>query len=106
MEIKKDESEIIGKWEFINGKYVQNDTCKRIEYLKKKYLLEITKDESGWYVLYKDPNDGRYWESKYLQSDLHGGGIPALINIKNDLLKYQLKWDKNDIQPISSIGIK
>jgi len=29
-------------------------------------------------TLYRDPDDGRYWERTYPQSELHGGGPPEL----------------------------
>ena len=32
----------------------------------------------AWETLFRDPDDGRYWERVYPQGDLHGGGPPQL----------------------------
>ena len=54
---------------------------KRIETLIKDYLVKITTDETGWDVLYQDPEDNRYWELTYPESELHGGGAPVLRHL-------------------------
>jgi len=41
-------------------------------------LREIGRDAGGWDILYRDPQDGRYWELIYPRSHMHGGGPPEL----------------------------
>lgn len=81
MKLRLEESSITGKWIWDeNHKKVINDTeAKRVEYLVANYLTKITVPD--WETLYQDPYDKRYWELKYLQSELHGGGPPSLILI-------------------------
>ena len=74
-----DEREIRGKW-IIDGRKIQADeNCKRIELLITSYLHFIGCDSSGWDRLYLSPDDGRYWELTYPESELHGGGPPCLV---------------------------
>lgn len=90
MEIDRNETEIIGKWVFEKDKVTPNENCKRINSLIKNHLQKIGADESGWNILYQDPEDNRYWELIYLESELQGGGPPSLINIGNRLDKYHI----------------
>lgn len=83
MKINKDETEIVGHQNFINFKIIADHNCTRIEWLTANYLVKITTDSSGWDVLYKDPNDNRYWELIYPNSEIHGGGPPSLIFLSN-----------------------
>jgi hypothetical protein len=46
---------------------------------------------SAWETLYRDPNDGRYWERTYPHSDWHGGGPPCLTKITFDAAKEKYK---------------
>jgi hypothetical protein len=90
MNIKESETLIQGKWEFKNNKIEKDFNCIRIEELINNHLIKITTDDSGWDTLYQDPNDKRYWELVYLESEMHGGGPPTLRHIKNQLQKYNL----------------
>lgn len=78
MTIGSDEVEIRGTWSMVAGKATPDANTKRIEVLINEHLKEIGRDAAGWDVLYVDPNDGRYWELTYPQSDMHGGGPPML----------------------------
>lgn len=84
MKIEKDENCIQGKFVFINGKIELNDDGKRIEYLITHYLKKIKSDKSGWFILYQDELDGKYWELSYPESELQGGGVPKLQKVDND----------------------
>ena len=57
---------------------VADDVCKRIFALTESHLVKLGSDASGWDVVYRDPNDGRFWELIYPQSELFGGGPPQL----------------------------
>jgi hypothetical protein len=84
---------IIGKWISKQGVVKADEACNRIEQLKSNYLRKIadSKEHGGWMVLYQDPQDMRYWELSYPQSELHGGGPPALtiISEKEARMKYK-----------------
>jgi hypothetical protein len=82
MKIKNNETEIIGKWIVKDGEVIEDENSKRVHYLIKVYLNKVSKSESsGWESLYIDPNDKRYWELKYLNSECQGGGPPSLFCI-------------------------
>lgn len=87
VEIENNEIELIGNWVFQDNKVVEDETTKRINYLKEYYLNKIAVSNSGWEVLYQDPNDKRYWELIYLESGYHGGGAPSLVNLSYELAK-------------------
>lgn len=79
MKIEKNETKIVGKWIFTDGKMIADEQCERIQWLTTNYLKKIALDKTGWDVLFKDPNDNRYWELIYPNSEMHGGGPPSLI---------------------------
>lgn len=57
-----------------NGFEMQNDAIgERIQFLISNYLMEITTDSSGWFKLFQDPSDNRYWELSYPEGELHEG---------------------------------
>jgi hypothetical protein len=91
--LQPNEQELVGKWRSINNKVIADETCQRIEELIDGYLIKLATDESGWNSLYQDPSDGRYWELSYPQSEMHGGGPPALTCVSEDyaLKKYKIK---------------
>ncbi len=76
--IESHEFKLIGEWNLVEGKVIGNYVCERIMQLTDNYLQKLATDSSGWDVLFKDPNDGRYWELIYPQSYMHGGGPPTL----------------------------
>jgi hypothetical protein len=78
MDIKPSETALTGQWTLQGGRPVADDVCKRILALTSSHLVEVGRDASGWNALYRDPNDGRYWELIYPQSELQGGGPPQL----------------------------
>ncbi|HJS44770.1 MAG TPA: Imm27 family immunity protein [Rhizomicrobium sp.] len=93
MSIQPDESDLIGSWVFDGNRVTRDAVEQRIEKLIGSYLEEISiSPESGaWEVLYRDPNDGRFWELTYPQSEMHGGGPKRLTNISDEMAasKYQ-----------------
>lgn len=92
MNLKKEEIELVGEWVFQNGEIIENSVAKRINLLKDNYLIKVTTDKSGWNTLYQDPEDKRYWELTYRDSELQGGGAPLLTNITKEdaILKFNL----------------
>ena len=92
MKLTPKENKIHGHWIKKENKVVADDNCKRIEWLIDNVLIYIERDETGWNRLYKDPEDNRFWELKYLYSGWHGGGPPSLINISKEIAetKYNI----------------
>ncbi len=76
--IDASETLLAGQWKLHGERLVADEACERIFALLKSHLREIGREESGWNVLYRDPDDGRYWELLYPQGALHGGGPPQL----------------------------
>lgn len=76
--ISKTETVLKGRWIEKGSTVIQDDVCKRIDYLVSSVLEELGVNELNWSVLYKDPNDQRYWELTFPESSLHGGGPPEL----------------------------
>ena len=78
MKIEPTKTEFTGKWIFLDGRVVADETCQQINELVASHLQELGRDPSGWDALYRDPDDGRLWELTFPQSELHGGGPPQL----------------------------
>lgn len=78
MDIEPSETALTGQWNLQGGRPVADGVCERIRALTTSYLIEVGRHASGWNVLYRDPNDGRYWELVYPQGELQGGGPPEL----------------------------
>lgn len=76
--LQSDETNLIGKLNFVDGQIIGDEACERIEYLASNVLKEVGRDATGWDILYRDPQDNRYWELIYPQSHMHGGGPPQL----------------------------
>ncbi len=81
MKLKPEETDLRGEWELFAGSVVADVTSERINTLVEMYLEKVAVDASGWDILYRDPEDGRYWELTYPQSEMHGGGPPRLTHI-------------------------
>ncbi|HEX7664511.1 MAG TPA: Imm27 family immunity protein [Polyangiaceae bacterium] len=94
--IEPDEIRIVGHWVIANGKTVEDEAARRLRELVSGYLVWIASDESGWFTLYRDPEDGRYWEHGYLQlqADSHGGGPPSLIRVDAEHIEARYGLDR------------
>ena len=93
MKIKQDEIELVGKWIQTESSLEKDETCLRIERLISDYLIKTANGNSGWEKLYQDPEDNRYWELTYPESEMHGGGAPTLRNLSDIevIKKYTFK---------------
>jgi hypothetical protein len=78
MKLRPHETDLIGTWRRVGNTVEADSTAHRIDRLVKNQLRQLAQDSSGWDVLYQDPNDGRFWELTYPNSDWHGGGPPRL----------------------------
>lgn len=81
MKIENDIHEFHGKWLIKDNQMIEDDVAKKINYLKDNYLKKITTSQTGWEVLYQDPEDNRYWELYYGDSEIEGGGPPSLVSV-------------------------
>lgn len=87
MEIRSDETDILGSWIVRDGKVVGDEVTRRIEQLVSKYLQEVALSKNGWDTLYRDPTDGRFWELTYPESHMHGGGPPRLTYLSHEQVR-------------------
>jgi len=80
VKLKASETDLVGKWITVYGRVRGDHVCERIEWLTAQHLrkIAVSKNWGGWETLFQDPDDGRYWERTYQQSELHGGGPPRL----------------------------
>jgi hypothetical protein len=78
--LQSDDSLLTGYWLVQNGKAHGDAACERIEWLLSHHLLKVADslEGGGWETLYRDPDDGRYWERTFPQGELQGGGPPQL----------------------------
>lgn len=90
-ELDPSETILTGQSILQGGHVVADDVSKRIYGLTNSYLVRLGQDASGWNVLYRDPNDGRYWELTYPQGGLHGGGPPLLRFLTADEARHRYR---------------
>jgi hypothetical protein len=76
MKLQPNETVLTGDWFVQNGQARRDATAERIEWLISHQLQKISDSPrwGAWETLYRDPDDGRYWERTYPQSHRHGGG--------------------------------
>jgi hypothetical protein len=82
--IEPNEIKIVGSWEMRDRQMVEDETCQRIRALVATELQQVAVSDEGWEKLYRDPKDGRFCEWFYPQSEMHGGGPPALRVVSPD----------------------
>ena len=75
------ETDLLGSWIMRDGRAVGDPIEQRIHWLIKNYLREVSTSPDGWNILYRDPNDGRYWELTRPRSEMPGGGPMQLTTI-------------------------
>ena len=75
------ETRLVGSWVEKNGSVVQDAVCERIQWLTDSYLEQVAVDGDNWSALYRNPDDGSYWELTYPKSHMHGGGPPTLQRV-------------------------
>ena len=86
-----EETDLLGEWEVVGGVAVADATCKRIDTLVEQILQEVEVAKNGWDILYRDSEDGRYWELTYPHSSWHGGGPPRLTYLTTEEAKAKYR---------------
>ena len=83
------ETSLIGKWDFDGKEIIADKTCERIKWLVENILEEVavSKQYGAWETLFRDREDGRYWERTYPQGEMQGGGPPALVCVSEDVAR-------------------
>jgi Immunity protein 27 len=85
MRLRPEETDLLGKWEVVGGNVIADTTSQRIRVLTTRYLEKVA--GGGWETLYRDPDDGRYWELTYPHGEMHGGGPPRLTYLSHEQAK-------------------
>jgi hypothetical protein len=78
MKLAPSDIDLVGTWKLSGESIVPDATSRRLDRLVKEHLAKLGNDPSGWDTLYRDPEDGRFWELTYPQSDSEDGGPPRL----------------------------
>ena len=91
MKLEAHETILTGQWVKEASGVRADAVSERINWLTSDHLhkIAVSPESGGWEVLFRDPEDGRYWERTYPQGEMHGGGPPML------------KW-----MPLESVRIK
>jgi hypothetical protein len=96
--LKPEETDLIGQWVKKEASVVADPVEVRINQLiaHKLQKLAVSPESGGWEILYRDPDDGRYWELTYPHSEMHGGGPKRLTNLPAiaAITKYRLSSSK------------
>lgn len=87
----KNSSELIGSWILKDGHLTEDETSRLIEYLIQEKLQRIAVTSDGWEILYRDPQDQRFWELTFPKGEMQGGGPRTLRIISEEAAK--LKFD-------------
>lgn len=80
IKLQPNEIELTGSW-LLRANQIRRDAiCERIEWIISQHLRKIEDGPQlgAWETLYRDPDDGRYWERTFPQGELQGGGPPRL----------------------------
>jgi hypothetical protein len=74
------ETILTGSWIYEDKTMRGDAICERIKWLIEKHFQKNRDSPTSgcWEILYRDPDDGRYWERTYPQGEMHGGGPPQL----------------------------
>ena len=78
--------EFTDAWTWQDGKFVVEGHAAQIDELLAGPLVEISRDTSGWRIVYRHRTSGRFWELDRPQSELQDGGPRRLREL--DALPY------------------
>ncbi len=91
MKLQPHEKSLVGNWIFENNRTRGDEVEERIHWLIANHLKKVTDSPQwgAWETLYKDPDDGRYWERTHPHGEMHGGGPLQLQNLTADEAKQK-----------------
>jgi hypothetical protein len=80
IKLRSHETLLIGRWLKRDGQIIGDEVAERIRWLTSQVLQKIGVSSrwGAWETLFRDPEDGRYWEQTYPEGHLQGGGPPTL----------------------------
>ena len=80
----RSETDLVGQW-IRQGDRVGVDPVEgRINELIARHLQRLAYSSAGWTILYRDPQDGRYWELSFPHGEMPGGGSKRLTNLSEE----------------------
>jgi hypothetical protein len=91
MRLQPNETVLVGAWEFTGGRVKADAIEERIELLVSGLLEKVATTADGWEILYRDPEDGRYWELLFPQSEIQGGGPRTLRHVEQSEAQNKYK---------------
>src|ERR1700735_1433005 len=91
--IDASETEIVGAWIRVRDQVQNDENEKRIQWLIANLLNKVATDWSGWELLYRNPQDGRYWELTHPHGELQAGGPCALRFLSDEAAAQKYRVD-------------
>ncbi|RME38104.1 MAG: hypothetical protein D6794_05890 [Deltaproteobacteria bacterium] len=76
--LKPDDRILTGLWLDLGSRMEKDSTWQRILWLTTNYLEPVAQDDERGSILYRDPEDGRYWELLFMRPELPEKGPPTL----------------------------
>lgn len=73
-----------------SGRSVGDEVCEQIRILLTQRLKRIANGD--WTTLYRDTQDGSYWELSFPESHHHGGGPPMLERLDEAAAKARYRF--------------
>lgn len=55
----------------------------------EQHLVKLKVDAVNWKTLWRDPVNGDYWKEYFPDSELHGGGSPEFVQIREEDAKQE-----------------
>jgi hypothetical protein len=99
LELGPHETDLIGNWLDQMGRLVSDGVDLRIGRLIADQLqkIAVNQETGAWETLYRDPQDGRYWELTFPKGGMHGGGPRRLTHIAAAVAtrKYRLRGEND-----------
>lgn len=98
MKLKPNETIVTGNWIEQDGKVIGDENENRIQWLIDNHLQQVAFSpvSGAWETLFKDPDDGRYWERTYPHSGMHGGGPLQLIYLTPEQAEEKYEMRQHD----------
>lgn len=96
--LQPNETILTGKWLVQDGQTRRDTISERIQWLISHQLQKVADSPQwgAWETLYRDPDDGRYWERTYPRGEMQGGGPPQLkcLTAEEAVQKYRVELVK------------